>query len=32
MAPLSLLMLLIIGITSALSGGDEEEMSHGGII
>jgi spermidine/putrescine transport system permease protein len=31
-AALSLLMLLIIGITSVVSGGDDEQVSHGGII
>lgn len=31
-AALSLIMLIIIGITSFLSGDDEGEVSHGGII
>ena len=31
-AALSLLMLLIIGVTSLFSGNDEEQVSHGGII
>ena len=31
-AALSLIMLIIIGITSFFSGDDEGEVSHGGII
>ena len=31
-AALSLIMLIVIGITSFFSGNDEEQVSHGGII
>ena len=31
-AALSLIMLIVIGITSVVSGGDDEQVSHGGII